>query len=366
MTLVVGQEIEVKIEKLVYGGSGLARHQGLVVFVDYSSPQEVCLVKVIKIKKNYVEAKKIKSIQAGPYQRIAECEAFGRCGACHWMNTSYEEQLRQKQKIAEENLKTHYSKSIEIVASKEFHYRNRLQIRAQGKKVGYLQKNSHKIVDAKNCLVAEKDFLPIFDEVRERNFSRPTKIELFKNAKGEIQQSINKKHGQESGFRQINEQINQRLIETVSSWIQIEKCELLYDLYCGQGNFAAALKNQRPELEVHAVDISKANIIKAKKLHPSVHFYQQDVELWLQESDLQRGSIVVIDPPREGASKKSLEHLAKKEILLLYISCNPTTLRRDLDYLKSFQQQWEVLQVKAFDMFPQTYHFELACLLKCK
>ena len=367
MALKAGDEIEVRIEKLVYGGSGLARYNQFVIFVPYTSPEEVCKVRLIKVKKKFAEAQKLKTLKPGPEQRQAPCEVFSICGGCHWQNTTYEEQLNQKHIIAKESIQEFYAGEIPMLYDKEWHYRNRIQVRAKENQIGFYKKNSHEIIDAKKCLITDKVLLEEINKLAVHNHAETTKYELFLDKDQQIHKSINKKHAQELGFSQVNTAINEKLIKHISTWIHSANSKQIYDLYCGKGNFSLNLSQSMQGLSITAVDISKANIDFAKVTDSAVSFVCEDVLQWLKSAQWPENALVIIDPPRIGADPEFLKLLAAKEPKhLIYISCNPSTLTRDLKTFFAANSDYYLSKATAFDMFPQTYHFEMAILLERK
>src|SRR5437867_289868 len=154
------KEFEVRIEKLVYGGSGLGRHEGQVVFVPFTAPGDLVKVRATEWKKNYVRARAVEALEPGPGRQMPACVHFGSCGGCQWQHLEYDRQLEFKRKILEEtfyhNLPETRGLTIGMTGSPQtFGYRSRARVQIRGfgvgTTVGFYQAQSHRVEDVEAC-----------------------------------------------------------------------------------------------------------------------------------------------------------------------------------------------------------------------
>src|ERR1035441_9188453 len=149
---------EVTVEKLVYGGDGLARLDGRVVFAPFVLPGERILARVEQEKPGMVRARMLEVLQAAPDRVPAPCPVFGRCGGCHYQHAPYPYQLVAKRAILVEALqrlgKMEPPADIALVAAEPFGYRNRVQLHVEENQLGYRQARSHRLCAVAGCPVA--------------------------------------------------------------------------------------------------------------------------------------------------------------------------------------------------------------------
>ncbi len=150
-----GEEIEVKVTDLAYGGDGVAKYKNFAVFIPYSIPGGVLLVVIEIVKKNYARAVIKKVIKDSPYFTPPKCRHFRKCGGCHWMNMKYEKQIEYKKKIFSQ-MTGRVSADI-MPSPKPFYYRNRAQYklsRGPDKIVmGFYRAKSHEVEGVEGCLL---------------------------------------------------------------------------------------------------------------------------------------------------------------------------------------------------------------------
>jgi 23S rRNA (uracil1939-C5)-methyltransferase len=368
--------ITVEIEKLSLGGQGIARHEGQVLFVPFSAPGDRLHVRITLQKKNFAEAEIVEILEPAKTRVQAPCPAFGRCGGCNWQHISYEEQLLQKKLIVEEQLSKFLRTRVEIPpvlpSPEPLFYRNRVQLKRFGRDLGYFERSSHKIVDIEQCWIAEA---PLNEEIQSiRNTPPPAdlqKIQLSLTQSHTVSSSLNQSEptdDESMGFSQVNRFQNKALIETVLSWCDGGSFSEIYDLYSGSGNFSFPLFQKFPQLPMTAVELNQKSITHAqdflRKLNLSpkkFRFLLSDVGFFLKRNSIKPGGLVLIDPPRAGCDEFVIRTLSQQPFeRMLYLSCNPATLGRDLERLLSFGSgRLRLGRIQAFDMFPQTDHVEV-------
>src|SRR5436305_9799482 len=147
--ILIVSNFEVTVEKLVYGGDGLGRVEGRVVFAPFVLPGERIRAHAEQEKPGLVRARMLEVLQAAPERVVAPCPVFGRCGGCHYQHAPYEYQLAAKRAILMEELrrlgKLEAPEQIAVVAAEPFGYRNRVQLHVEDARIGYLEARSHRL-----------------------------------------------------------------------------------------------------------------------------------------------------------------------------------------------------------------------------
>jgi 23S rRNA (uracil1939-C5)-methyltransferase len=360
--------VEVKVEKMAYGESGIARSSGVVIFVPFSAPGDVLRVRITQIKKNFVEGEIVEIISPGPSRVAPPCPVYGNCGGCDWQHLSYQEQLKQKSEIVHDFLKKSGKAGFNylgIVGSPlDFRYRNRVQLKADGKKVGFFSRKSHQVVGIDDCLLVEEKISSEIKKLADTYKKSAEKIEIFIDQDEKCQTKIEDSGDSAEGFSQVNRTQNDILIDSVVQWAADKKFQNFYDLYAGSGNFSFPVVENFSGARVVAVELNEKSVELAhKKLSEkkiSLHrcqFFLGDVELFLKRTQIHENSVILLDPPRAGCSQNVINYLNNsKASRIYYISCNPAALSRDLSL---FGNAWKLRRVQAFDMFPQTHHVEV-------
>lgn len=365
------EPMELTIEKLSFGGDGIARKDGLVYFVSLAAPGDRLLARVTEQKKNFARADVVEVLQSSPARIQPSCPVFGKCGGCNWQHISYEEQLKQKHQILQEQLKGLVEPTqipAVIPSPNPFRYRNRVQFKFDGKALGFYARQSQKVIDIQDCPITEELITEQIKPLKSKLLreAKPVpKIEVYRTPANEIRTRFEHSAYEDLGFSQVNSAQNEKLVQTVLNWWSDQDPKKIYDLYSGAGNFTFPLLEKFPKASLIGADLSSKSIETAQKqtaamnLSPlKMKFHLADVELFLKRMPIEENSLVLLDPPRAGCSPGVIQALANQKIQsLLYISCNPSALARDL---KAFAAtgKWKIARVQAFDMFPQTDHVE--------
>jgi 23S rRNA (uracil1939-C5)-methyltransferase len=389
--------IEIKIEKVVYGGNGLGRHDGKVVFVSFAAPGDVLLVGPVETKKNYTRAEIVQILQPGPDRTQPPCPHFGRCGGCQWQHLSYRRQVEIKQQILAETIHHRFPETREIpVAMKaspqEYGYRSRARFQIRGAKIGFFRLQSHEVEEIESCPLLRPTLNSALAEIRKTRPAAP-EIELacvedlhqWAAAESELNPEkfgdrlnftalprLERKIGEFSyavspaAFFQVNDFLLADLVTDVMNLVQGNGSAL--DLFCGAGLFTLPLARRFEQVEgidnsAPACVLARQNLAAAD-LH-NVRISCSTVAEWVHTagSSLKHFDLVLLDPPRTGAGQEVMNQIARwTPETILYISCDPQTLVRDLSALP--QQEYKIDFVQGFDLFPQTYHFETVVRLK--
>jgi 23S rRNA (uracil1939-C5)-methyltransferase len=362
--------IEVTIHDLARGGAGVGRlPSGEVVFVPFTAPGDHLRVRILEREKSYAHAEAVEWLTRSPLRVEPPCPAFGTCGGCTWQHLPYAVQFETKVK----GLKAALSRSgfdpntvpwDEFPASEHYHYRNRIQLRGNPSErtAGFLRNGSHEIVPITSCSIADSRInaaLPDLLSEAHRSQTAPFKLEVSVEEGGGIRSTLNERHGA-LGFRQINDHQNHLLRKWVSD--HAGSGSLLLDLFGGSGNLSLPLADRFQS--ILCVD-SGAPDQSQKPDH--FRFIKQDLRNWCREPSVEpatRGTIAIIDPPREGirdlfdSLNKKLSTLGTKKILL--IGCHVDSFVRDSANFR--KAGFQTLRLGALDLFPQTPHLESLAL----
>ncbi|MGZ3770310.1 MAG: class I SAM-dependent RNA methyltransferase [Bdellovibrio sp.] len=376
----LGSKIKLFIEKLAIGGAGVARHEGIVVFVPQAAPNDEVLAEVVLVKKNFLEAKIIEIIKAGPSRRPSPCAVANICGGCNWQHITEEEQLKQKEKLVLETIKKfNPNLNFEYLPIKKsprsLRYRNRIQPKFKNNKFGFFARSSHDIVEISDCLITENALTEKFVEVKtwaQQNKSKELlRLEMYISDKEEIRYGQINDEDEGIGFSQVNRFQNNDLIETVLEWSGEEKYHHVYDLYAGAGNFTFPLAQKFSESEIVGVELNPKLVDKAKLTikEKRIRYFLSDVEAYMRRSTINEKDLVILDPPRAGASEYIMRALATSGAKkIIYISCHPVSLARDLNWFFAWAQKAKINanleRVQTFEMFPQTDHVETIAMLR--
>lgn len=380
----IGETLNVKIEKIVPNGYGLAFAEKLTVFVPLSVAGDKLRVRIYQLKNKTAFAEIVEIIEPSDLRIDAPCEYFGRCGGCDFQQMNYENQLAAKVSIIRDCLtrigKINYEQEIGIIASpKEFGYRARAQwhVDTRRRKVGYFQRNSHKVIDVARCPILTEDLQATLTEVRETiewesfldekivieaaaangkvsiysaEIIEPTD-EIFYETRGE------KYFYSAKSFFQGNPFLIEKLLELA---LENAAGKNALDLYCGVGLFT--LPMARKFEKVTGVEASKDAIDFAEKSAANarienIEFRADAVDDFLNENKLTEIDFVLLDPPRSGAEKQTIENIIKiNPRAIAYVSCEPSVLARDLRML--IDAGYKIEAITALDLFPQTHHIE--------
>lgn len=367
----LGEILELRIEKLVWGGAGLARTDRGVIFVDFTAPGDLVRAQVSHIESDYARAKLQQIVEAAAIRIPAPCPVFGRCGGCDWQHLSVAEQLRQKHLLLMDalNRQLNFAEEVPLHESpKVWQYRNRIQIHLDSKGPYYHSKRSHEPVYVRDCPIADPR---ISQQLRELK-ALPESKEGQKPLVQRLQLSIDPGAAAEADgplsfeFAQVNSEQNQRLVDQVIAWSHELKFERFFDLYSGSGNFSFPLGEAHNSTVGTAVELNPQSVHSAqlearrrKWGRQRIEFFAASVDALLPRLPIDTQSLILLDPPRTGVSKSVGELLAKTQAAgLFYVSCDPPSLVRDLKRIMQ-NSLWKIRRIHAFDMFPQTAHLEV-------
>ncbi len=418
--------MQVKIDSIAFGGDGIARLDGKVYFVADALPGQTVEIEVYEDKERFAKARLLQVLEEAPFAAIAPCPYADRCGGCQWQKVPYEQQLVWKASFIRDALQrigglAADSYAFSMQASElPFAYRNRIEvkfhIRQEGNvELGYFAKSSHQLVRIEECKIADPrinealaylcqlqcpastgDFEGSL-ELQTVEAENEFKVLLFADhwpsavwqrlLKGIEQLAWLKNHlvldrkafvlletwqglkfyTRAGQFQQVNLPANRFLRQWVLDFAKKNHIKVAVDLYCGSGNLSLALA--REKIQVFGVESYGPSIEAARYNREINHLggyatYEtgdaEDIRLLFPT--LAAVDLMIVDPPRRGMAE-AIEPLLKIDARhLIYVSCDPNTLARDLKRLVAAGYRLE--SVMGLDFFPQSYHVETVCLLR--
>lgn len=456
----VNDEIVVSIEKLSNLGFGIAKHEGLVIFVENGCPGDKVKIKITKSNKNWANGQILEILEKSPHRVDPPCAMQNVCGGCQLQYIDYDYQLHLKKEIIEDALKSIGNIEVEvkdpIPSPENLHYRHKVQYPIAQTKVskrilaGYYKPKSHEIINIKHCPIQPeicddiiefirnsafdytisgfdekkhsgdlrhvvlriskatgkvlvtlvvnstksfeklKDFAQnIYDNFKEVsgvcvNFNpKKTNVIMGENTELIAGKDFIKERIIDKTFRigpktffQINPESAENIFAFVKNYIN-NKYEnpTILDAYAGVTSFGISVSDicrkvvsveENKEAVTLAAETLELNEIKNVELHnmETQKFFEKELS-----TKKRRFDAVILDPPRKGCTEGCLDAAIKLckngnsggTGKIIYISCNPATLARDLKYLASKGATVEFIQ--PFDMFCHTYHIESVAVI---
>jgi len=394
-TLRVGDIVEITTERLTYGGDAIARHEGLAIFVPFAAPDEKLRVRIIERKNRFARATIEQIVEPSPSRREPPCKYFGDCGGCQLQHLDYSTQLESKTRFVRDALERiaqiRWPDKIVIRSANEFGYRGRAQLKIdpRRRRIGFNRAASNDICDVETCAVLVPELEEALHSLRSTienrtatNESRTfrSQIEIaagddrvaFEPAIENLQGGpVRRSVGQyvynfsASTFFQGNIELLAALIDEA---VGHQSGKLAVDLYAGVGLFTIPLGRTFERVigvegNETASRFASQNI--AENGAGNVEFHTSSVESWLKnavDNKFASPDLLLLDPPRAGASEALSNMIALRPSNIVYVSCDPATLARDLKSLTA--EGYGLSQVTAIDLFPQTYHVETVATLK--
>ena len=369
-------------------GEALAHHQGRPISVLGGIPGEQVVAQIVR-QRRFTTAQVVEVLKPSPHRVAAPCPYFGACTGCQWQHISYEHQLELKRQRLYEALNqvprlrdTWVAPTIP--APQPYGYRNHARFTVRGGALGFVNRASHRFVRIDHCQLMHSWINEALSSLQER-CSETTQLAMrYGENTGSwlIQPTLRRQdiplasgqtHYEEAlsgrrfriaspSFFQVNTRQTERLVEMVRDRLHLTGQELLVDAYAGVGTIAILLAPYARR--VIAIEES-APAVKDAGLNAlglsNVEFLQAKTEVALEQLD-ERPDVLVLDPPRVGCHPRALAALKRlAPPRVVYVSCDPEALARDLQQL--CPEPYRLEEVQPIDMFPQTHHVECIATL---
>lgn len=435
-----------------FQGEGIAKIDGITVFISNCLKGEKIKVKILKVTSSLAYGKVLEIIEKSEHRKEEDCNTFSRCGGCNLRHINYDYTLEIKKNSVETTLRKALGKEIKISnilkMDTPYNYRNKLQypvgLDNNGNPVmGVYAERTHQIIETKKCQIQDelsqsiandvfgfivKNNIEVYDEKKLKGSIRHIVIRIGKKTnevmltlvsntekidkEKELVQYITSKYpeiktivknvnnkntnvilGQKNevlfgdgyiydylgdfkfkispmSFYQVNPIQTEKLYSKAVEYAELTGKETIFDLYCGIGTigiFASPNVKKLYGIETipEAIEDAKENA-KLNNIENS-EFFVGDVEKTLPEFIKLRNvkpDVVFVDPPRKGCDKTALETIMQiKPKRIVYVSCNPATLARDL---KILEETYDLKEISICDMFPFTHHVECVAVVKLK
>ncbi|HNX68313.1 MAG TPA: RsmD family RNA methyltransferase [Candidatus Omnitrophota bacterium] len=384
--------LEIKIEKLVFGGDGLGFVDGKACFVAGAVPGEKVLARVSNDKPNYCKASLLRVLEPAPERIIPPCPYVERCGGCQYQHLPYAEELRWKENQVRESFQQAFREHcppIEPIqrGANDYTYRTSITLhRTQQKghkpqRLGFIGRDNRSVILIDRCLLADETLKNVF--TAEHMLTKNEEKRVFKAGEGgRVYTSENEKlyrvivgeipfWTDSLGFFQNNLGVTDLIGRKLGEWVREIQPARFLDLYSGVGTFSLLAA---PEVqEIHCFEENPYSMTCVEKnfkalgvtlagIHPGK--VEKRFPHFMVHNHKER-TLIFLDPPRQGIASSLAEFLAKEEVAenIAFLACDLPILIRDLRLLLT-QGRYAIRTVIPFDMFPRTKHIEILCWLQ--
>ncbi len=395
----------IRIEKIDNMGRGICYIDNKITFVPNTLPGELVNINITKESKKYNEGIVTKYLETSPDRVESLCPYFDSCGGCALLNTSYSNTLKYKKEKLESIILKYSGLKLDInviESPNDLHYRNKITLKIKNNEYGYYISETHKLVKIDDCLLAEQSISDFIKDIKylgikdgelviRTNYLNELLLVIDSKTKPQIDIDyltnnhkikgiiLNNKlvYGESSfkevinhlifnvsydSFFQVNREICRIIFDKLNEYIDKSKCIL--DLYSGVGTLGISVSHKVDK--VYSLEIVKnatLNGISNAKLNDASNIYfmlgkvEDNIKKIKDEIDT-----IILDPPRAGLDKVTRDFITRMNPQkIIYISCDPMTLARDL---KELSLNYKVKEVTGLDMFPYTYHCESITVLE--
>jgi 23S rRNA (uracil1939-C5)-methyltransferase len=403
------ETIELTLTAMAHGGAALGRHQGRVIFVRGGIPGERVRAQIIEDKERFAHAHVVEVLAPSPDRVIPRCPHVPECGGCNWQHIDYSRQLELKTDIVRDQL-TRIGRIVDppvrptLASPLPWLYRNRVTFSvSEGGQLGFKKAASHEVVPIVECHITDPRLMLVYDHLdldlpgllritllagedpddllvafetegdQEPSLSVDFPLSCVHLVGGKDAIPVNlvgnnhvthhlagHRYRVSAGrFFQVNSAVAEMLVEQVLGWLGPSPEETVLDAYCGVGLFTLPLAAHADSVIAVELDPGATeDLIKNLGEIANVDVVEGPVEAVLPDlADTEPLHAAVVDPPRQGLDVAVIDALIEAgPSRLVYVSCDPATLARDVKRLTRGGYALEAVQ--PFDMFPQTYHIE--------
>lgn len=393
------KEFNVEIIDVDNKGNGIAKIDNIVVFIKGALKNEIVKIKINNVKKRYMTAEIIEIIKPSNLRINVLCPYYKKCGGCKFMHTSLDNEIDIKKEFINNLFKEYKINYIDF--NYEYNYRNKVTLHIKNGKLGLYKDKTNDLVEINYCYLLDNKINDVIKELNKYDLSNIYEIvirstyftrEIMINIKGKLNDNDlnNIKNINNLKSLYINNKLvygNSYIIEIINNikysiypdaffQINTRGMILLYDkikdyagssnslldLYCGTGTIGIYLNDNFSKItgiEINNDSIENANINKKLNNISNINFICNDSSYNAKGYD-----VLVVDPPRNGLSKKVISNINNNKYpKVIYVSCNPLTLKRDLKFL---EDKYVVKEISLLNMFVKTQHVETICMLELK
>jgi len=400
-------EITLEIDALSYGPYGVGRMDGKAVMVPKTAPGDRIAARIVAAKPRYAIGEVLRVIESSPLRQTPPCPFVNECGGCPWQHIRYDAQLKAKLQNVESALRRigrleGFELRPIIPSPQEYRYRRRIRLQCdRAGKLGYFRAASHEVIEIDDCLIADGKLTGLIAPLRRWVHELDTPLEFveivtgdeagqivvvgktggtgglvlygpnWRKTWGEAAISVIAEHGvsmkvDADVFTQVNAEGNRTIHNELLAAGEFQGQDRVLELYCGAGNFTLSLA--RRVAEVVAIEGSRLSIQSGKLSAQrngieNIRWVCSAVPAALSRLRQRREKFtqLVLDPPRAGAKGLEAELASFGAEKLLYMSCDPATLARDLGALRN--HGYKLRMVQPIDLFPHSFHVESLVLM---
>ena len=416
-SLKIDEIYETVITSLENEGCGVSKINGIVVFIPKALVGEKVRIRITEIKKNFARGKIVEILEKSNNRIKSKCPYYDECGGCNLRHQTDTENLKFKKEKIENALKRIGKIDVKvedvIPSFKNDNYRNKLSLKVEDDKIGFYGEGTYQLIDIDYCLLAHEEINKALKVIRTyiKEFKNKIKNVTIKygNAMNELlidiyslsEEDVNIVNYLTSNidnletvifndkvllgtgyikeisnglmfncssksFFQVNGMQAEKMYDTAIKLAKLKKDDVILDLYCGTGTIGMILSGHVKkvigvEIVEDAIKDARQNLIVNGI--SNVDFICGDATKVISKIK-EKIDVIFVDPPRSGIDRKAIAII--KKIMprkMVYISCNPVTMARDLSYLNDL---YDINNVVPFDMFPNTAHVECVCLLNLR
>lgn len=405
-TYVIGLENEAQ---------GVCKINGMIVFVPKVLVGEKIRIRITEIKKNFARGKAIEVLEESKKRIESKCPYYEECGGCDLIHQTIDENLKFKREKVYNALKRIGKIDVDVEkcvpSFKNDNYRNKASFKVENDRIGFYKEATYQLTDIKECLLVENEINDCLKEVRnyiKNNNNKINSITIkYGNARGELLIDIysldeedikiidflidkvsclktaifndkvvyGKGYIEEisnglmfdvssKSFFQVNSMQAEKLYDTAIKSAKLSKNDVALDLYCGTGTITMIVsKYVKKVIGIEIVEDAIRNAKQNMNINNinNVNFICGDATKEISKIK-EKIDVIFVDPPRKGMDRKAISIMKKiNPKKIIYISCNPVTMARDISYLTDL---YDVKKVIPFDMFPNTAHVECVCVME--
>lgn len=384
---------ELYLEQIGFRGDTVARADDQVYFVAGGIPGERVVAEILGRRDPFVNAVVREVLEPSPRRVEAPCPYYGTCGGCQWQHIAYDKQLELKRQIVHDQLQRKGGFAEPPVRAtvgmeEPWYYRNQARFSVDDNgQLGFMQAHEKEFLRIDHCMLMHPKINEVLETLQERahvkhqltvrcGFNTDSLLVAPAILEGEaLPFPTGQRYFEEallgrrfrvfaSSFFQTNTRQAERLASLVMERLALTGEEVVVDAYCGVGAFALLIAEAAAR--VIGIEVSAAALEDARynaRDVENVEFIQGATEAVLPELTDRDVDAVILDPSRKGCDKKvidALKHLGPPTVI--YVSCDPGTLARDLAWL--CEGDYELIEAQPVDMFPQTYHTEVVTTIR--
>lgn len=373
--LAVGQQVELTIDDVAHGGTFIARHEGVVVFVRATDIAEKVLAEITKVgpKGRFYFADAIEVFSSSKHRVEPPCTYAGVCGGCDFQHLGIEHQRELKKRVILNSLQKFAGINIErwsqleVEPLPELNYRTRMRYQATPTgDFGLFRAESNAVVLIDRCKIARQEISQpqgVLGIVADnfKGFVDIAEGTLITECVGDFTFQLDT-----NCFWQAHQNAPSRFVDIVMRFAELQPGESVWDLYSGVGLFAlpsAAKVGASGSVTAIEGDKRSAKFLAGNTANlPQVKPVQSDVNVWLEQT-AESVDVVILDPPRKGAGLEVMTGIIdKRPRAIVYVACDPVALARDISTAR--EHGYELALLEAVDAYPMTHHVETFALLR--